>query len=241
MKPSCVVNGCESPGSGGKGYCPKHYYRWKTYGDPHKLLRESSVNDGPCSIVGCTSPAHSRGWCHTHYNRWHRWGDPNTVMVVLGDDRTRFWLNVSGTDPLGCWHWTGRLDEGGYGVFPRNTGSARAHRFAYEQMVAEIPVDPTTGKSLGLDHTCHTDDEACPGGHSCLHRRCVNPWHLEPVTQLVNFRRGRHYAGDLECNRGHSWADHLRRGSDGKRYCGECHRLRIADWRRRNPSRRTTA
>lgn len=35
---TCSIDGCEGVHSG-RGYCGKHYYRWKTYGDPLKLKR----------------------------------------------------------------------------------------------------------------------------------------------------------------------------------------------------------
>lgn len=47
-----------------------------------------------------------------------------------------------------------------------------AHRIAYERVYGPIP----DGKVI--DHTCGQ-------------RACVNPEHLEPVSQAVNIRRGR--------------------------------------------------
>lgn len=32
----CSIDGCEKPASK-RGWCGQHYYRWKTYGDPHKF------------------------------------------------------------------------------------------------------------------------------------------------------------------------------------------------------------
>lgn len=65
-----------------------------------------------------------------------------------------------------CWYWIGARDRNGYGVF----GQLKAHRYAYTLLVGEIP------QGLGLDHLCRV-------------RRCVNPKHLEPVTQAENNRR----------------------------------------------------
>jgi hypothetical protein len=47
-----------------------------------------------------------------------------------------------------------------------------AHRWSYEYHVGPIP------DGLQLDHLCRV-------------RRCVNPWHLEPVTNRVNSQRGK--------------------------------------------------
>jgi hypothetical protein len=52
------------------------------------------------------------------------------------------------------------------------TASVSPHRFAYELLVGPIPA------GLVLDHLCRN-------------RLCVNPNHLEPVTNSENPRRGR--------------------------------------------------
>jgi hypothetical protein len=72
----------------------------------------------------------------------------------------------------GCWIFTGAL-RNGYGALgagPRGSGLVYAHRVAYEHFVGDIP------EGLHLDHLCMT-------------RSCVNPAHLEPVTQGENNRR----------------------------------------------------
>lgn len=84
----------------------------------------------------------------------------------------RFWEKVDKTRT--CWIWTGALDQNGYGKFrymEKNRSSAYAHRVAYELVKGEIP------DGLHLDHLCRT-------------RSCVNPDHLEPVTQRENNLRG---------------------------------------------------
>ena len=63
-----------------------------------------------------------------------------------------------------------------------------AHRVAYTQCVGPI------GEGLVLDHLCRN-------------RACVNPWHLEEVTQRVNILRGHHAVADNyrkdKCPQGH--------------------------------------
>lgn len=126
----------------------------------------------------------------------------------------RFWSKVDVRGYEECWLWVGALTGGrGYGSFHLDRRRVKAHRFAYEQMVGPIP------DGLTLDHLCRV-------------RRCVNPNHLEPVTNLENIRRGRSFAGRValretqtHCKRGHELAgNNLHMRSDGRRQCLTCRR-----------------
>lgn len=85
----------------------------------------------------------------------------------------RFLRHVS-IEPNGCWSWTGYRQPSGYAQFAlswRPSVGVMAHRAAYEHFVGDIP------EGLVIDHLCRN-------------RSCVNPTHLEPVTQADNVRRG---------------------------------------------------
>lgn len=76
----------------------------------------------------------------------------------------------------GCWLWLASLRANGYGQVGRGgrgSGMELAHRAAYNLYVGPIP------DGLVLDHLCRV-------------RACVNPAHLEPVTNTENLRRGDH-------------------------------------------------
>lgn len=69
-----------------------------------------------------------------------------------------------------CWLYAGLTDSYDYGII--SAGKLyKAHRVMYENLVGEIP----TG--LVLDHLCRIP-------------RCINPEHLEPVTNGANVLRG---------------------------------------------------
>lgn len=93
-------------------------------------------------------------------------------------------------NPLtGCWIFLGTIDADGYG----RAGSGVAHRFFYESLRGPVP------EALELDHLC-------------VRRVCVNPDHLEPVTQDENRRRGELYRRPsawrrTTCKRGHEIND----------------------------------
>ncbi|MGZ4586215.1 MAG: HNH endonuclease signature motif containing protein [Mycobacteriaceae bacterium] len=89
------------------------------------------------------------------------------MKATRSNDLDPFWSNV---EPTGfCWLWTGKLNAKGYGSSGA-AGESSAHRAAYTLLVGPIP------EGLTLDHLCRV-------------RRCVNPDHLEPVTQRENLRR----------------------------------------------------
>src|SRR5438445_12239024 len=105
----------------------------------------------------------------------------------------------------GCWWWMGTLDAHGYGTlggkFERRRKTLKAHRIAYELFVGPIP------NHLPLDHTC-------------TNHRCVNPEHLEPVTQAENNRRSG--IRRTVCKNGHPWSNALivrRRTGKIERWC----------------------
>lgn len=186
MERTCSIDGCERPISA-RGWCKPHYMLWYQKGDPNWQRRRGPSE---CTIEGCDKPVLAKGLCSTHYARLRNTGTTDLRPVDSRPRRAyirvpikdRFWTKVDKTD--GCWLWTGALSNG-YGQVGIAGGATTeyAHRWAYEQLVGAIP------RGMQLDHLCHNADASCPGGASCAHRRCVNPAHLEPVTNVENMRR----------------------------------------------------
>lgn len=146
---------------------------------------------------------------------------PRSGVLAVGPDTLahmdRFWTKVR---PTGfCWEWTAYIDPAGYGRFRLRTHSAYAHRVSYELLVGPIP------DGLTLDHLCRNT-------------RCVNPDHLEPVTQGENSRRARRFASRsaaprTHCKRGHAFdLANTYHGPRG-RNCRECNRLAVDRYRSR--------
>lgn len=121
-----------------------------------------------------------------------------------------------------CWMWTGAIDRDGYGKHSSTT----AHRAVYQTLVGPIPAGMT------IDHLCRV-------------RACVNPDHLEVVTNRENIARGfgitsaGHHRQPLyrvptvTCKRGHAREQFTYTAPDGRRNCRECNRLIVADSRSR--------
>lgn len=124
----------------------------------------------------------------------------------------RFWSKVDAVGP--CWLWTAGTNPLGYGRYNltwRNgkpQGLVLAHRHAWQSLVGPIP------EGLVLDHLCRVP-------------ACVNPDHLEPVTQAENIRRGYGYSAQcarrVHCPNGHPLDGAL---GNGRRYCLTCNRDR---------------
>lgn len=128
----------------------------------------------------------------------------------------RFWAKVDLRGPDECWLWTRGLSSNGYGLFWDGEAWVRAHRWSYEQARGPIPA------GLQIDHLCRT-------------RGCVNPAHLEAVTQHENLLRGAgtvaQNARKTHCQRGHLFDAANTQWSGRHRRCRACERER--DRRRR--------
>lgn len=140
----------------------------------------------------------------------------------------RFWKKVEITD--GCWRWIGARSRGyGYIYLDEQRGQTLAHRVAYEMLVGLIP------EGAEIDHVCHNGDASCANGRQCLHRRCVNPDHLEPVTHQVNVTRGNadFNKNKTHCKFGHAFDEKNTRWKVSKttgnrvRYCRACNAVRV--------------
>jgi hypothetical protein len=118
------------------------------------------VTKPTCSIADCDSPRIIRGWCRLHYQRWRNHGDP---MYVRPSVESRFHAGYAIAEN-GCWVWLPPLRKDGYAILSVNSWPTPAHRVAYELLVGPIP------QGLEIDHLCRN-------------HACVNPDHLEAVTQ----------------------------------------------------------
>lgn len=197
---TCSVAGCEASGYMTRGLCKMHYARQRRRGTAGGAEKQHA---GPyagqqCSVPDCESKARSLGMCTAHYKRYKRWGNPQIRRPVT-DPATRFWSKVDKAGPIpstrpglgACWVWVAGRANTGYGVFhPARGVNVLAHRWVYEQAVGAL--DPL----MVVDHLCRN-------------RACVNPDHLEQVTNEENLRRGAGYAlrngMRNECIHGHKY------------------------------------
>lgn len=138
--------------------------------------------------------------------------------------------------PNGCHLWTGVINAWtGYGTMGLDGYNPYVHRLAYTLFVGPIP------QGMKIDHVCHNRDTECRGEGMCMHRRCLNPDHLEAVPHRENLVRspltlaGRNVL-KTHCKRGHEFtSENTIARSNGARKCRSCHNQaqRAASARRR--------
>lgn len=117
----------------------------------------------------------------------------------------RFWDKVMPEPNSGCWLWTACVNSDGYGCFRINDKLVLAHRLSYQAHKESIP------DGLQIDHICRV-------------RSCVNPFHLNVVTNKQN-----HYRSPIQninkthCPKGHPYDEqNTYRHPNGSRVCKTC-------------------
>lgn len=117
------------------------------------------------------------------------------------------WLRTRFSE--GCWLWLGATMANGYGRFAVQRRARLVHRVAYEHLRGKIP------DGLTLDHKCRQ-------------RNCINPDHLEPVTNRDNILRGggvsARNARKTHCDHGHEFTPANTYVNRGQRLCRLCRR-----------------
>jgi hypothetical protein len=168
--PLCSVEGCDREVSvPSKGWCARHYQRWRIHGDPTFSLRDRDQG-ATCSVEGCGRRPRAKRLCASHYRKTLT--PPPPTEEAKARRRKFFWDNIDqASSSEGCWLWQRKLGRNGYGQMRGYAGQISAHRFAYEVLMGPIP------EGMQLDHLCRN-------------RACCNPEHLEPVTGRENRLRG---------------------------------------------------
>lgn len=133
--------------------------------------------------------------------------------------RQRLGSKISIDQSSGCWIWTAYKNKSGYGVV--SIGGMRAvlaHRVIYELLCTTI----APGKTL--DHLCRV-------------RACVNPAHLEQVSNIENILRGVGFTANnarkTHCKNGHEFCVDNTYIRNGHRSCRECNSTSVRAYRLR--------
>lgn len=127
----------------------------------------------------------------------------------------------------GCRYWTGNIRLNGYGRVLFHGVQLYAHRYAFEREGGPIP------EGMTVDHECHNLDSECPGGVTCLHRRCIRFDHLGLATLGDNSAKASLILRTGRCKRGHVVDSENAYIIRGQPICRECHLRRQAAYNRR--------
>ena len=156
----------------------------------------------PCAARSCRRINYAHGLCVIH-------AAPRRFWAKVDKRRGPIWNGSR------CWIWTGSVSHTGSKDKPVYYGQIRidgrrqgVHRLAFELAKGPIP------KGLTIDHLCRNT-------------LCVNPDHLEAVTQRINGMRGTsmsaQHAKKTHCPQGHPYdLFNTYRPARGGRQCRTC-------------------
>lgn len=207
----CRIEGCERPVHVKKwNVCKAHY---------DAARRQGLVPRRPGAPPVCVEDSCERtdvvahGLCDLHYGRFKRKGHTGGRLTI----RERFDKYSPDRPSDGCWEWAGHRNDKGYALLRQGSDAhVYAHRLSYELHVGPIP------DGLQVDHLCRN-------------RACVNPSHLEPVTQHVNILRSENMAAKWARRTACDVCGGAFSERKGRRFCPKCERERNA----RNKAKRS--
>lgn len=149
---------------GANQYCSKDCYHESLKGrEPHNKGKKNHVSK-PCKTCGKEIKGEPASVKRRQYCSLSCSGVGNRVSLDRALSRYRI------DEGTGCWLWEGST-RGGYGRVRIEGKMMEAHRASYEKYVGDIP------DGLVIDHLCRN-------------RSCINPDHMEPVTNAENIKRG---------------------------------------------------
>ena len=148
-----------------------------------------------------------------------------TICKIMLPDR--FWDKVTTSNTnfykdTPCMEWSAFINPSGYGKFWFNGKNEQSHRLSYEDKYGKI-------------------QEGLVINHLCRNRSCVNPNHLEDVTQQENIQKGlTGFAVGLRmrtkthCPQGHEYNDQNTYISpNGSRNCRACILIQVREYQHR--------
>lgn len=163
----CSVAECNNKISA-RGWCNKHYLRWKNNDDP---LQVKYIEK--CTIEGCEKDHFCHGLCAMHDARRRR----NKPLLDIRNKKYESFLecyedNIKKNLEAGCWEWQSTTRKG-YGWMCVKNERIACHRFAYTNFIGEIP------DGMWVLHKCDNPLCSAPshlflGTHSENMQDCIN-------------------------------------------------------------------
>ena len=168
----CSVEGCNNlsgVAGSGRGFCGKHYKRWKKHGAPEISLYERNRIETFCGVGGCSRPIVAKGMCGVHRRKLTTHGDP--LFVHERHQKRKRWIQeIIQGNVDDCIEWPFGRNETGRGIAFLNGRSTSAPRVVCEMAHGKPPTPQ------------HQSAHSCGNGHN----GCVNPKHLRWATSSEN-------------------------------------------------------
>ena len=153
-----------------------HLFAWTVV---RRIPTEGLSLDHLCGIRNCVNPNHLELVTHSENVRRARKADGSITTFVsplpkeLPDS---FLKKVSIVEANDCWKWKASLNAQGYGRFRFGGSDSTGGKVWYAHVFSYRVVSGDHSEDGVIDHLCNN-------------RGCVNPKHLEKVTQQENLRR----------------------------------------------------
>ena len=210
MMATCTVKSCSLPHLA-RGFCNRHWLRWKRHGDPLAGGATPNPSGLCCSVRDCGRPSKSsKGYCILHYRRWKRGGStkPKPRMndgpcQVEGCPHPQIKQHLCGMHyarqhKRGSTNPTRQYIPGGFWAKVNRNGPIPEHRpelgpcwvwIGAKNGAAGYGRFTTTISQYAHHHLVGPPKIGMQWDHLCFNRACVRPQHLEMVTPSINIKR----------------------------------------------------
>lgn len=169
---TCLVAGCDRPGTFARGFCNPHYKRWRRNGDPGAAEIQRRNPGAICAVETCDSllgKSGAHGYCRKHVYRFRMNGDPMVTRSPGGPkgEANSGWRGDDIAYP--AVHRRLRVLRGRAAEFRCVECSRAAHHWAYQHTASDEKFCEKTGNPYTTDLSHY--EPMCRACHAQLDSR----------------------------------------------------------------------
>jgi len=153
---TCTVEGCSNEVVA-RGWCGKHYRRWKRHGSTEPTRMSNQGKE--CSVPGCGNPASKKALCAMHYTRQWLHGDvggPEPQTGLSAHERAMRMVDDS-AGPDACHPWAGPVNSTNLPLIyvgPREERTTRSARRVIAHHAGVLDDDEDQGWWIRMRESC---------------------------------------------------------------------------------------